>query len=110
MSNPEVAPKATELLDPLKPYRSNTWCFNGQASSSEPWEFSVGEFYGCVCHRAFDELARSPIESHPITGLKLPEQALKKAAWDQRLAPEVSSAAVSRIQGPADRLQLSTAS
>lgn len=67
MSNPEVAPNATELLDSLKPYRLNTWYLRSQASSSNPWEFSVGELYGCVCHRAFDELARLPIESNPIT-------------------------------------------
>src|SRR5688572_15503826 len=97
MSNSEVAPKATELLDSLKPYGLNTWYLSSQASSSNLWEFSVGELYGCVCHRAYDELARSPIESNPITGLQLPEQALKEADWDQRSAFEASSAAVTRI-------------
>jgi hypothetical protein len=97
MSNSEVAPKATELLDSLEPYRLNTWYLSSQVSSSNPWESSVGELYGCVCHRAFDELARSPIESNPITGLQLPEQALKKAGWDQRSASEASSADVTRI-------------
>lgn len=97
MSNPEVAPNATELLDSLKPYRLNTWYLRSQASSSNPWEFSVGELYGCVCHRAFDELGRLPIESNPITGLQLPEQALKKAGWDQRSASETSSVGITRI-------------
>ena len=73
MSNSEVAPKATELLDSL-PDGLNTWYLSNQASSSNPWEFSVGELYGCVCHRAFHELARPPMESNPITGLQLPEQ------------------------------------
>jgi hypothetical protein len=97
MSNSEVAPKATEPLDSLKLYRLNTWYLSSQASSSNPWELSVGELYGCVCHRAFDELARSPIESNPITRVQLPEQALKKAGWDQRSASEASSADVTRI-------------
>jgi hypothetical protein len=96
MSNSEVAPKATELLDSL-PDGLNTWSLSNQASSSNPWEFSVGELYGCVCHRALDELARSPIKSNPITDLQLPEQALKKAGWDQRSASEAASAAVTRI-------------
>ena len=104
MSNSEVAPKATELLVSL-PYGLNTWYLSNQASSSNSWEFSVGELYGCVCHRALDELARSPIESNTITGPQLPEQALKKAGWDQRSASE-ASAAVTRIQGHADRSQL----
>jgi len=93
MSNPEVAPNPTELLDSSKPYRLNTRYFSSQASSSNPWEFSVGELYGCVCHRALDELARSPIESNAITGLQLSEQALKKAGWDQRSASDASSVA-----------------
>ena len=97
MSNPEVAPNPTELLDSLKPYRLNTWYLSSPASSSNPWEFSVGELYGCVCHRAFGELARSPIKSNPMTGLQLPEQALKKAGWDQRSASETSSVGVTCI-------------
>ena len=96
MSNSEVAPKATELLDSLKPYRLNTGYLSSQASSSNPWELGVGELYGCVCHRAFDELARSPIESNPISALQLSEQALKKADWDQRSASDALSAAVTR--------------
>ena len=74
MSNSEVAPKATELLDSLEPYRLNTWYLSSQVSSSNPWEFSVGELYGCVCHRAFDELARSPLGSDPAGGLQRTEQ------------------------------------
>lgn len=97
MSNSEVAPKATELLDSLKPYGLNTWYASSQGGLSNPWEFSVGELYGCVCHRPFDELARSPIGSNPVMDLQLPEQGLKKAGWDQRSASEASSAAVSRI-------------
>ena len=97
MSNPEVAPNPTELLDSLKPYRLSTWYLSSQANSSNPWEFSIGELYGCVCHRAFDELARSPIESNPITALQLPEQALKKAGWDQRSASKASSVGITRI-------------
>jgi hypothetical protein len=49
MSNSEVALKATELLDSL-PYGLNTLYLRNQASSSNPWEFSVAELYGCVCH------------------------------------------------------------
>ena len=105
MSKSEVAPEATELLNSL-PYGLNTWYLSNQASSSNSWEFSVGELYGCICHRALDEFARSPIKSNPITGLQLPEQALKKAGWDQRSTSEASSAAVTRIQGHADRSQL----
>ena len=56
MSNSEVAPNAAELLDSLKPYRLTTRYPSSQAGSSNPWELSVGELYGCVCHRAFDEL------------------------------------------------------
>ena len=67
MSNPAVAPNPTELLNSLKPYRLDTWYLHSQASSSNPWEFSVGELYGCVCHRAFDEVAESPIESNAVT-------------------------------------------
>ena len=85
MSNPEVAPNATELLDSLKPYRLNTWYLSSPASSSNPWEFSVGELYGCVCHRAFGELARSPIESNAITGLQL-----RAGAEESRLGSAVS--------------------
>jgi hypothetical protein len=96
MSNSEVALKATELLDSL-PYGLNTLYLRNQASSSNPWEFSVAELYGCVCHWALDELARAPIESAPITGLQFPEQALKKAGREQRSASEASSAAVTRI-------------
>ena len=97
MSNPEVAPNPTELLDSSKPYRLDTGYLRSQASSSNPWEFSVGELYGCVCHRAFDELAQSPIESNARTGLPLPERGVKKAGWDQRSASETSSVGITLI-------------
>ena len=70
MSNSEVAPKATELLDSL-PYGSNTWYLSAQASSCTPWEFSLGELYGCLCHRPFDEIARSRLGSIPASGLQI---------------------------------------
>ena len=88
MSNLEVAPKAIEPLDSLKPHGLNTWYPNSQAGSSNLCEFSVGELYGCVCHRAFDELARSPLGSDPAGGLQRTDQAVKKAGWDQRSASE----------------------
>jgi hypothetical protein len=97
MSNLEVAPKAIEPLDYSKPDGLNTWYTDSQEGSSNLWEFSVGELYGCVCHRAFDELARSPLGSNPAGGLQRTEQAAKKAGEDQRSASEVSSDAISRM-------------
>jgi hypothetical protein len=59
MSNSEVTPKASELLDSLKPYGTYPPDPNSTSPASSPWEFSVGELYGCVCHRPLDELTRS---------------------------------------------------
>jgi hypothetical protein len=41
MSNSEVAPKATDLLD-LKPYGLKTWYLSSQASSSNPCRIQCG--------------------------------------------------------------------
>ena len=71
MSNSEVAPKISELLDSLKPYEKYRWYASNEGAASFPWEFSVGEFYGCVCHRPFDELARSRLGSIPPSGLQI---------------------------------------
>ena len=70
MSNSEVTRKTSELLDSLQPHETYP-CYPKSASpSSYPWEFSVGELYGCVCHRPFDELARSRVGSTSASGLQ----------------------------------------
>jgi hypothetical protein len=69
MSNSEVSPKAIEQLDSLKPHRTYPWNPSSDAGSSSRWEFSVGELYGCICHRPLDEPAPSPIGSHPARSL-----------------------------------------
>ena len=79
MSNSEVAPKAIELFDSLKRHGTYSWYPSSQAGPFDLWKFSVGELYGCVCHRSFDELAPSPDGSKPASGLELTEQALKKS-------------------------------
>ena len=70
-SNSEVAPKAIELLDSFQPYGTYPWYSSNEGLASYPWELSVCELYGCVCHRPFDELAQSPVGSHPATGLQI---------------------------------------
>jgi hypothetical protein len=70
-SNAEVAPKIIELLDSLKPYGTNGGYPSSEVHSSNPWELTVGELYGCVCHRPFDELARSPVGSNHASGLHI---------------------------------------
>jgi hypothetical protein len=71
MSNSEVAPKISELLDSSKPYGKYSWHPSNEGPASFPWEFSVGELYGCVCHRPLDELARSRLGSIPGSGLQV---------------------------------------
>ena len=56
-SNSEVAPKEIEQLDSFRTYRSYPRYTSSEAGSSNPREFSVGELYGCVCHRPLHELA-----------------------------------------------------
>lgn len=73
MSNSEVAPKVSELLDSLKPYGKYPCYPSNEAPQSYRWEFSVGELYGCVCHRPFDEFARSRLGSIPASGLQITE-------------------------------------
>ena len=73
MSNSEVTPKRSELLDPLKAYGTYPPDPNSASPASYPWEFSVGELYGCVCHRPFDELARSRVGSIHASGLQITE-------------------------------------
>ena len=85
MSNSELTPKAIELLDSLKPYGPYPSYPSSQAGSFDPWKVSVGELYGCVCHRPLNELAPSPDGSNPDSGLELREQALKIAGWDQHV-------------------------
>jgi hypothetical protein len=70
MSNSEVIRKTTEVLDSLKPHGTYP-CYPKSASpASYAWEFSVGELYGCVCHRPLDELARSRVGSTTASGLQ----------------------------------------
>jgi hypothetical protein len=64
MSNSKLVPEGTEPLAFLNPYGTYPWYASNQASSSNVWEFTVGELYGCVCNRPIDELARSPIGSN----------------------------------------------
>jgi hypothetical protein len=99
ISNSEVSPKAIEQLDSLKPDRTYPWNPSSDAGSSNLWEFSVGELYGCVCHRAFDEIAPSPDGSNPDNRLQLTDQALKIAGWDQRSTPEASPGGVTSHLG-----------
>jgi hypothetical protein len=68
MSNSEVTAKTSELLDSLKPYGTYPRNPGNESSASSSSEFSVGELYGCVCHRPFDELARSRLGSIPASG------------------------------------------
>ena len=92
MSNSKLAPEGIEPLASVNPYRTYPWYASNQASSCNVWEFTVGELYGCVCHRPIDELARSPIASNLANGPQLTEQALKEAAyWDQWFASETSA-------------------
>ena len=58
MSNSKLAPEGIEPLASLNPYRTYPWYTSNRASSCNVWEFTVGELYGCVCHRPIDELAR----------------------------------------------------
>jgi hypothetical protein len=95
MSISEVAPKTIEL-DSLKPYGTYSWYPNSEWGSSSSWESSVGELYGCVCHRAFDEPARSLVESTRAGELELAARTLKKQL-DPRSACEASADAVTRI-------------
>jgi hypothetical protein len=76
MANSEVAPNAIELLDSLTPYGPYLSYPSSQAGKFDPWKFTVGELYGCVCHRPFDELTPSPGGSIPDSSLELTEQAL----------------------------------
>ena len=69
MLNLEVAPEAVELLDSLKSYGPYPSYPSSQAGSFDPRKFTVGELYGCVCHRPFDELASSPNDSNRDSGL-----------------------------------------
>ena len=73
MANAEVTPKTSELLDSLKGYGTYPPDPNSASLASYPWEFSVGELYGCVCHRPFDELARSRVGSIDASGLQITE-------------------------------------
>jgi hypothetical protein len=73
MSNSETAPKASELLDSFQPYGTNPWYSSKEALASYRWEFSVGELYGCVCHRPSDELALLRFGSIPASGLQITE-------------------------------------
>ena len=68
MSNSEVPPE-TDLVDSLKPYGKYPWYPNNQSPAPYNWKFSVGEFYGCVCHRPLDELAPSRLGSIPGSDL-----------------------------------------
>jgi hypothetical protein len=70
-STSEVAPKGIEHLDSSKPHGEYPWYPNSEAGSSNPWQFSVGELYGCICHKALDELARSQVGSNPASGLQI---------------------------------------
>lgn len=99
MSNSEVAPKAIELLDPLKPYATYPCDPSSTEKSPNTSAFSVGELYGCVCHRSFDEIALSPDGSNPDNGLDLTEQAPKIAGWDQRSRFEASQQGVTSHLG-----------
>lgn len=69
MSNLEVTPGSVELLDSLKPYRPYVSYSSSLAGAFNPWKFSVGELYGCVCHRPWDEPALSPNGSNTDSGL-----------------------------------------
>jgi hypothetical protein len=102
MPNLEVVPKAIELLDSLKPYGPYPSYPSSQAGSFDPRKFTVGELYGCVCHRPFDELAPSPNDLNPDSGLELTEQALKIAGWDQGSTSEASQ------EGVTSHLELSS--
>lgn len=66
MSNSKLAPEVIEPPDSLDAYGTYPWYPSNQAGSSNVWEFSIGELYGCVCHRPIDELARSPIASNAV--------------------------------------------
>jgi hypothetical protein len=99
MSNSEVAPNAIELLDSLKSYATYPFDPSSTEKSPNTSEFSVGELYGCVCHRPFDEIAPSPDGSNPDNGLQLTDQALKIAGWDQRSTSEASPEGVTSHLG-----------
>ena len=73
MSNSEVAPKTSEPLDPLKPYGKFASYPSNEGAASYSWEFSVGELYGCVCHRPSDEFAGSRLGSVPASGRQITE-------------------------------------
>jgi hypothetical protein len=70
MSNSEVTRKTSELLDSPKAHGTYPYYPKSASAAYYPWEFSVGELYGCVCHRPFDELARSRVGSTTASGLQ----------------------------------------
>ena len=50
---------------------------SNQAGSFNLWEFSVGELYGCVCHRSTTEISTSQISSDAnpwLTHLRAPSE------------------------------------
>jgi len=99
MSNSEVAPKAIELLDSLKPYATYPCDPSSTEKSSNTSAFSVGGLYGCVCHRSFEEIAPTPDGSNPDNGLQLTEQVLKIGSCDQRSRFEASPQGVTSHLG-----------
>jgi hypothetical protein len=106
MSNSELAPKAIELLDSLKRYATYL-CDPGSTEKSSNASASVGELYGCVCHRSLDEIALSPDGSDPDNGLQLAEQGAEDRRCDQRSTFEASQQGVtSHLWLSSDRSQL----
>ena len=66
MSDSKLAPELIEPLESLNPHVTYPWFPCNQADSSNVLELTVGELYGCVCHRPIDELATSPIETNAV--------------------------------------------
>ncbi|HEX2242332.1 MAG TPA: hypothetical protein VHK27_03560 [Gammaproteobacteria bacterium] len=97
MSNSEVAPIAVELLDALTPHAPYPSYPSNQTRPFNPRKFSLGELYGCVCHRPFDELPPSANGWDTDSGLERDEQALKIARWNQRSTSEAPQEGVTRI-------------
>jgi len=69
MSDPTTIHRDTLTeMDPLGSTKSDAYGKSGshesnQAGSFNLWEFSVGELYGCVCHRPTTEISTSQISS-----------------------------------------------
>jgi hypothetical protein len=84
MSNPSTSHRdALKKMEPLNSAKSEGYgkFASHQTNQASPFnfgEFSVGELYGCICHRPTDEISISQISSdyNPwLRGFRAPSEA-----------------------------------